>query len=65
MQRGDLLLGLPAVVIPYGQSEDGLPVGVQLVGRPYEEESILEIAVRLEQTRGVFPAPALAATPIQ
>jgi len=55
------LLGLPAVVIPYGQSEDGLPVGVQLVGRPYEEESILEIAVRLEQARGVFPAPALAA----
>ena len=59
------LLGMPAVVIPYGQSEDGLPVGVQLVGRPYEEESILEIAVRLEQARGVFPAPPLAATPIQ
>jgi Asp-tRNA(Asn)/Glu-tRNA(Gln) amidotransferase A subunit family amidase len=32
-----------------------------LVGRPYDEELILEVAVRLEQARGVFPAPAMAA----
>ncbi len=52
------LLGLPAVVIPFGISADGLPVGVQLVGRPYEEELILELAVRLEKARGPFPHPA-------
>lgn len=51
------LLGLPAVVIPFGMSEDGLPVGVQLAGRPYEEELILEVAIRLEEARGPFPAP--------
>lgn len=51
------LLGLPAAVIPFGMSEDGLPAGIQLVGRPYEEELILEVAVRLEEARGPFPAP--------
>jgi amidase len=54
------LLGLPAVVIPYGQREDGMPAGIQLVGRPYEEELLLEIAIQLEQARGRFPSPAMA-----
>jgi Asp-tRNA(Asn)/Glu-tRNA(Gln) amidotransferase A subunit family amidase len=48
------LLGLPAVVIPFGMSKEGVPIGVQLVGRPYEEELILDVAVRLEQARGMF-----------
>jgi amidase len=30
---------------------------VQLIGRPYEEELILEVAVRLEEARGPFPGP--------
>ena len=51
------LLGLPAVVIPFGFTDDGLPVGVQLVGRPYTEELILEVAVRLEEARGPLPGP--------
>ena len=49
------LLGFPAVVVPFGLSEEGLPVAVQLVGRPYSEELILEVAVRLEEARGPFP----------
>jgi Asp-tRNA(Asn)/Glu-tRNA(Gln) amidotransferase A subunit family amidase len=49
------LLGLPALVVPFGMSEDGLPIGVQLVGRPWEEELLLEIGVRLEEARGVMP----------
>jgi len=53
------LLGLPAVVIPFGMSATGLPIGVQLVGRPYEEELILELAVRLENARGPFAGPAM------
>ena len=51
------LLGLPAVVIPFGMSEDGMPVGVQLIGRPFDEELILEVAVRLEESRGPFAGP--------
>jgi Asp-tRNA(Asn)/Glu-tRNA(Gln) amidotransferase A subunit family amidase len=53
------LLGLPAMVIPFGQDENGLPVGIQLAGRPYEEELVLEVAIRLEEARGPFPAPPL------
>jgi Asp-tRNA(Asn)/Glu-tRNA(Gln) amidotransferase A subunit family amidase len=42
------VFGLPAVTIPMGRSRLGLPVGVQLVGRPYEDELLLELAVLLE-----------------
>jgi Asp-tRNA(Asn)/Glu-tRNA(Gln) amidotransferase A subunit family amidase len=51
------LLGLPAVVAPISMTADGLPVGVQLIGRPYDEELLLELATRLEQARGPFPSP--------
>ena len=51
------LLGMPAVTIPFGQDENGLPAGIQLAGRPYDEELLLELAVRLEEARGPFPAP--------
>lgn len=53
------LLGLPAVAIPFDIDERGLPVGIQLVGRPFEEELLLELAIRMEEARGPFPAPAL------
>ncbi len=46
------LFGLPAVVVPFGMDERGLPIAVQLVGLPYSEELLLEIAVRLEKARG-------------
>jgi Asp-tRNA(Asn)/Glu-tRNA(Gln) amidotransferase A subunit family amidase len=52
------LFGMPGMVIPFGQTAAGLPIGVQLVGRPWDEEVLLEIAVRMEQARGVFPSPA-------
>jgi Asp-tRNA(Asn)/Glu-tRNA(Gln) amidotransferase A subunit family amidase len=48
------LFGLPGLVIPFARSTEGLPIGVQLVGRPYEEELLLEIGVRLEEARGVI-----------
>jgi Asp-tRNA(Asn)/Glu-tRNA(Gln) amidotransferase A subunit family amidase len=51
------LLGLPSLVIPFDIDDRGLPIGIQLIGRPYDEELLLELAVRMEQTRGAFPAP--------
>ena len=51
------LLGMPGLVIPFDFDERGLPVGVQLVGRPYEEELLLELAIRLEEVRGPFVGP--------
>jgi Asp-tRNA(Asn)/Glu-tRNA(Gln) amidotransferase A subunit family amidase len=53
------LLGLPALVIPFDLTQENLPVGIQLVGRPYEEERILEVALRMEEARGPFPAPPI------
>lgn len=47
------VLGFPAVSLPVTVSE-GLPVGVQLVGRPWEDELLLETAARLEEARGPF-----------
>jgi len=41
--------GQPALSIPSGLSDDGLPVAVQLVGRPGEEEVLLQLAAQLEQ----------------
>ena len=56
------LLGNPAVVLPVGRSPEGLPIGVQLVGRPYEEELLLAVAARLEESLGAWRAPPLRAT---
>jgi aspartyl-tRNA(Asn)/glutamyl-tRNA(Gln) amidotransferase subunit A len=43
------LLGLPAVVVPCGVSRDGLPVAIQIVGRPFDEATVLRIARAYER----------------
>lgn len=40
---------LPVVVIPAGRSAEGLPIGVQIIGRPFEEESVLAAAAIIEE----------------
>ena len=54
------LLGFPAVVVPIGFSAEGLPIGVQIVGRPWEEELVLTVAAMLERSAGEFATPPLA-----
>ncbi|HEU0257767.1 MAG TPA: amidase [Microbacteriaceae bacterium] len=44
--------GLPAVVLPVGQSSEGLPLGVQLIGRPGGEESLVALGGQLERLIG-------------
>jgi Asp-tRNA(Asn)/Glu-tRNA(Gln) amidotransferase A subunit family amidase len=46
------LLGFPAAVVPAGLSKEGLPIGVQIVGRPWEEEVVLAVAAQLERAMG-------------
>jgi Asp-tRNA(Asn)/Glu-tRNA(Gln) amidotransferase A subunit family amidase len=46
------LLGNPAAVIPMGFSPEGLPIGVQIVGRPWDEERVLAVAARIEKAGG-------------
>ena len=56
------LLGAPAVVIPLVRSSEGLPIGVQIAGRPFEDEMVLEVASALEREFGRFPNPEFGAT---
>jgi len=51
------VLGLPSIMVPVSLNNDSLPIGVQLIARPWEEELLLELAVRLEEIRGPFPRP--------
>jgi Asp-tRNA(Asn)/Glu-tRNA(Gln) amidotransferase A subunit family amidase len=51
------VLGLPAVTLPVVRSARGLPVGIQLLGRPFEDELLMEIALRLEEARGAWTGP--------
>jgi Asp-tRNA(Asn)/Glu-tRNA(Gln) amidotransferase A subunit family amidase len=53
------LLGFPAMVVPMGCSGQGLPIGVQIVGRPWQEEVVLAVAAKLEKERGPWQAPPL------
>ena len=46
------LLGNPAVVVPVRRSAEGLPFGVQVIGRPYEEMLILRVAEEIEKRFG-------------
>ncbi len=54
------LLGFPAAVVPMGHSDGGLPIGVQIVGRPWEEEVVLAVAAMLEKERASWQAPPLS-----
>jgi Asp-tRNA(Asn)/Glu-tRNA(Gln) amidotransferase A subunit family amidase len=54
------LLGNPAVVVPVASSPEGLPVGVQIVGRPWEEEQVLSVASTLEKQCGAWRIPPIA-----
>lgn len=46
------LLGNPAAVVPIRKSAEGLPVGVQIIGRPYGEDEVLSVADILDQQFG-------------
>lgn len=52
------LAGLPAIVVPAGLSADGLPLGLQLIGRAFDEERLLRIAQALESAAAFSARPA-------
>ena len=54
------LLGAPAAVVPVSKSPEGLPIGVQVAGRPFEDEIVLGIAEAIDAEFG-FIAPPLSA----
>lgn len=53
------IAGLPGISIPCGLSKDGLPLGMQILGKSYDEQSVLNTALALEQAIGFTEAPTL------
>jgi amidase len=53
------MTGWPGAVVRGGTSQDGLPIGVQIVAQPWREDVALAVAKYLEQQLGTFPAAAL------
>jgi Asp-tRNA(Asn)/Glu-tRNA(Gln) amidotransferase A subunit family amidase len=51
------LLGAPAAVVPVGKSPEGLPIGVQVAARPFEDEVVLGIAAAIDKEFGFMPPP--------
>ena len=50
-------IGYPAISVPSGLDQDGLPTGVQLIGRPHRDAVLLDLAQRVEDVLGPMPAP--------
>src|SRR5580700_4052744 len=51
------LLAAPAAVVPVGRSPEGLPIGVQIIGRPFEDEAVSKVASVVDREFGYVPPP--------
>ena len=49
--------GQPAIALPCGMSQSGIPLSVQLVGRPADEKTILQLATQLETMQAFIHRP--------
>jgi amidase len=52
------LSGHPAIVIPIGQTSNGLPIGIQIVGKRWKEMELMAIAQQLDAVIGGFRSPS-------
>jgi aspartyl-tRNA(Asn)/glutamyl-tRNA(Gln) amidotransferase subunit A len=55
------LAGLPGISVPAGLGEDGLPLGLQVIGRAFDEETVLKVARAIERAADFTAVPAVAA----
>jgi len=51
------VFGLPSAVVPAGRSAEGLSIGVQIVGRPFDEATVLSAAAVIEEALGGWKSP--------
>jgi aspartyl-tRNA(Asn)/glutamyl-tRNA(Gln) amidotransferase subunit A len=51
--------GQPVLAVPTGLAADGLPVGMQIIGRPFDEATVLRVGAAYERVRGAMPPPAI------
>jgi aspartyl-tRNA(Asn)/glutamyl-tRNA(Gln) amidotransferase subunit A len=50
------MAGLPGIAVPAGTDAQGLPLGLQLIGRPFDEETLFSLAAVIEREAGHFTA---------
>jgi aspartyl-tRNA(Asn)/glutamyl-tRNA(Gln) amidotransferase subunit A len=48
------MAGLPAIAVPAGLTANGLPLALQLIGRPFDEAMLFRTAEIIEQAAGIF-----------
>ena len=48
------MAGLPAISVPAGLDRQGLPLGLQLIGQPFAEETLFALGAAIEQAAGSF-----------
>jgi aspartyl-tRNA(Asn)/glutamyl-tRNA(Gln) amidotransferase subunit A len=51
------MAGLPGISVPAGFSKDGLPLGLQIIGRPFDEETVLRAGQIVEDAAGIPRQP--------
>jgi aspartyl-tRNA(Asn)/glutamyl-tRNA(Gln) amidotransferase subunit A len=51
------LAGIPAMSVPGGLDKDGLPLGLQIIGKPFDEQGVLDASLALEQRAGFTAKP--------
>jgi aspartyl-tRNA(Asn)/glutamyl-tRNA(Gln) amidotransferase subunit A len=55
------LAGLPGISVPAGLASDGLPLGLQIIGRAFDEETVLRVAEVIERAAGFTHKPQVIA----
>ena len=55
------LAGLPGLAVPAGLDPQGLPLGLQVIGRPFDEETVFAVGAAIERAAGFTAVPALRA----
>jgi len=51
------MAGVPGISVPAGLSSEGTPLGLQLIGRPFDEATLFQVGQVIEDAAGRFPAP--------
>ncbi len=55
------MAGVPAMSVPAGLDGEGLPLGLQVIGRPFDEETVFAVGAAIERAAGAMTLPVLGA----
>ena len=55
------MAGVPGMSVPAGLDTDGLPLGLQIIGKPFDEETVFAVAAAIERSAGIVALPSVRA----